>query len=102
MTTTFLNRHLEALYATGTSRKYRLPARVVRDFVEAVNALREADSTNALRLRPGLNFEALRGTRRYSIRANRKYRVEFEMEWTNEEMTVGIVGIAELSNHYGD
>lgn len=102
MTTTFLNRHLEELYATGKSRKYRLPAQVVRDFVKAVNALRDADSTNALRQRPGLNFEALRGTRRYSVRANRKYRVEFEMEWTDEEMTVGIVGIAELSNHYGD
>ena len=102
MTTTFLNRHLEELYATGRSRKYRLPQPIVFRFVDRVNFLREAESIHSLQQRPSLNFEALHGTDLYSIRVDRKYRIEFKMEWTNEEHTIGIVGITELSNHYGD
>ena len=29
-----------------------------------------------------------------------EYRLEVEIEWENEEQTVGIVGIDEISKHY--
>jgi len=37
---------------------------------------------------------------RYSLRINRTYRLEVEIDWENEEKTVGIVGIDEISKHY--
>jgi len=30
-----------------------------------------------------------------------KYRIEMEIDWENQEKTVGLVGIVELSGHYG-
>ena len=52
---------------------------------------------------PSLKFEKLSGTNnRHSARLNRQYRLEMIIDWTNEKMTVGIIGIEEMSNHYGD
>lgn len=50
-----------------------------------------------------LNFEKLEGyENRFSLRIDRKYRLEIEMEWEDEERTKGKVIILELSKHYGD
>lgn len=102
MTTRFLNRHLEELYTTGRSRKYRVQPQVAAKFVRRVDAIKAAESVADLAAQNGLNFEQLRGTNRYSIRVDRKYRLEFTIDWTNATCTVGIAGIVELSNHYGD
>lgn len=102
MTTTFLNRHLEELYETGRSRKYRLQSDVIARFIDRVNILKAAETIHDLQRQTSLNFERLSGSNLHSIRVNRKYRVEFTMDWTNEERTIGIAGITELSNHYGD
>lgn len=102
MTTTFLNRHLEELYATGKSRKYRLPERIVRKFALRVDMLKAADSIHDLQRIGGLHFETLSGTDLFSVRVDLKYRLEFQIDFTDEARTVGIVGIEELSNHYGD
>ncbi len=102
MTTTFLNRHLEELYATGKSRKYRLPAQVVRKFALRVDTLKAADSIHDLQRIGGLRFEALSGTDLFSVRIDRQYRLEFKIDFADEDRTVGVVGIKELSNHYGD
>jgi len=49
-----------------------------------------------------LNFERLQGyPNRYSARVTIKYRIEMEIDWENQEKTVGLVGIVELSGHYG-
>jgi proteic killer suppression protein len=37
---------------------------------------------------------------RFSLRITRKYRLEIEIEWENQEKTVGVVEIEELSKHY--
>lgn len=102
MQTVFANPELETLYLTGRSRKYRLQPQTARRYVAAVNFLKAADSTMDLWARPGLNFERLTGTNLYSVRVDRHYRLEFTMDWTNPEQTIGIVGIRELSSHYGD
>lgn len=40
-------------------------------------------------------------TNRYSARLNQKYRLEMSIDWQNEVMTVGIVSLEDISNHYG-
>ena len=102
MQTVFANPELETLYLTGRSRKYRLQPQTVRRYVAKVNDLKDADTALDLWAKPGLNFERLSGTNLYSVRVDRQYRLEFTMDWTNPEQTVGIVGIEELSMHYGD
>jgi len=52
---------------------------------------------------PPLHFEKLQGYKnRYSLRVTLKWRLEFEIEWKNEEKTIGKIYICELSQHYGD
>lgn len=101
MKTRFLNKKLEKLYTTGKSRAYKLPERVLMEFVDTVNYIDAAKDIHDFWRQPSLKFEKLRGfKRRYSFRLSRKYRLEVEIEWENEEQTIGIVGIDELSNHY--
>lgn len=50
---------------------------------------------------PALNFEKLeRYDNRYSIRLNIQYRLEIEIDWENEQKTIGKIHIVELSPHY--
>jgi proteic killer suppression protein len=50
---------------------------------------------------PALNFEKLRGfENRYSLRLDRKWRLELEIEWEDKGKTKGTVYIVELSRHY--
>lgn len=48
-----------------------------------------------------MNFEALEGVaNRFSIRLDRQYRLEFEIDFENDEKTVGCVHILTVSKHY--
>jgi hypothetical protein len=48
-----------------------------------------------------MNFEALKGYEsRFSIRLDAKHRLEFEIDFENEEKTVGFVRIVTVSKHY--
>lgn len=96
-----MNKKLEGLYTSGTSRKYKLNKQEVKNFFWIVEVIQAAKDIYDFWNEPSLNFEKLRGMeKRYSLRLNRKYRLEVEIEWENEEQTVGIVGIDEISNHY--
>ena len=98
----FNNRKLETLYTTGKSSKYRLEKRIVESFFEVVTILESAKDINDLWQFPSLNFEKLQGLKnRYSVRLDKKWRLEMEIDWQNDEMTVGIIGLEEISNHYG-
>lgn len=101
MQTHFVNRELRTLYETGRSRKYKLQPQVVRKFTAAVDFIKEAEAITDFWRKPGMNYEQLSNTDIHSIRIDHRYRIEFTMDWTNEARTVGIVGITELSNHYG-
>lgn len=97
----FTNKELEKLYTTGKSRKYPLQADVSRKFVMCVTKIMAAETIHDFWQDPALNFEKLYGTtNRYSMRLNRKYRLEMEIDWQNEVQTIGIVGIEDISNHY--
>ena len=97
----FSNKKLEQLYTTGKSSKYKLDKDIVRDFIWLVSVIAAAKDIHDFWKQPALKFEKLKGTKnRYSFRINRKYRLEVDISWENEEQTIGIVEIDELSKHY--
>jgi len=97
----FGKRGLRTLYETGACRKVRLPAEVIRDFVVTVRMLEAAKDIYDLWQEPSLNFEKLHGSKsRYSVRLTRKWRLEMEIEWENDQNTVGILTLVEISSHY--
>lgn len=99
----FPNKKLLRLYETGSGRPLRLEQRLIDSFFEVVAILEAARDIHDLWRRPSLNFEKLQGIKdRYSVRLDRKWRLEMSIEWTDEAMTVGIIGLEEISNHYGD
>jgi len=50
-----------------------------------------------------LNFKKTKGYKeRYSIRLDIKWRLEMEIDWQNDEKTIGIIHIIKISKHYGD
>jgi len=98
----FNNRKLETLYTTGKSPKYKLAKQDIASFFEVVAILEAAKDIYDLWKQPSLNFEKLKGhEKRYSARLNRQYRLEMSIEWQNEALTVGILGLEDISNHYG-
>jgi len=96
----FSNAKLEKLYTTGKSTKYKVEKQVLEGFFEAIAILEAANDIYDLWNQPSLNFEKYKQW--YSVRANRKWRIEFDIDWENKEKTVGLIKIKELSNHYGD
>lgn len=97
----FRNKELEKLYIKGKSKKYPLPSQIIRKFFEVVAILDAAKDIYDFRNQPSLKFEKLKNTKKsYSFRLNIKYRLEVEIDWENEEQTIGIIGIEEISTHY--
>ena len=97
----FTNKKLEKLYTVGKSTKYKLEQHVIRDFIWLVGVIDAAKDIHDFWKQPALNFEKVRGYKtQYSFRITRQYRLEVDIVWENEEQTVGIVGIDEISKHY--
>lgn len=98
----FNNKKLESLYTTGKSTKYKLEPRIISSFYEVVAILESSKDIYDLWQFPGLNFEKLQGYEtRYSARISGKWRLEMTIDWQNDEMTIGILGFEEITNHYG-
>ncbi len=98
----FGKRDLRTLYETGACRKLRLPAEVIRDFAVTVRILEAAKDIYDLWQEPSLKFEKFHGCKsRYSVRLSRKWRLEMEIEWENDQKTIGILTLVEISSHYG-
>ena len=72
----------------------------VRKFPMAVRILQQLKVIQDIWKYPGYNFEKLEGTNQYSMRLDRTWRLIMEIDWTNEEKTVGIIGLEDLSHHY--
>ncbi len=97
----FKNKELEKLYTTNKSKKYKLEQHVISNFFEVVAIIAAAKDIYDFREKPSLNFKKMKGTQnRYSFRIDRKYRLETEIDWEDDNKTVGIIGIDEISNHY--
>ena len=98
----FNNKKLQQLYENGKSKQYPLDKKVIESFFIVIAALEAAKDIHDLWNLPSLNFKKLQGYKdRYSLRLNIKYRLEISIEWTNEECTIGIIALEEISNHYG-
>ncbi len=101
MEVVFNNKKLETLYTTGKSNKYKLERAIVESFFEVVAILEAAKDIYDLWKQPSLNFEKLTNSEIYSARINKKWRLEMSIDWQDEKSTIGIIGIEEISNHYG-
>lgn len=97
----FKNKDLEKLYTTGKSKKYRLPANIIEKFFARIQQIEAAHDIHDLWNDKWLNFEKLTNTENsYSMRLNQKYRLEMDIDWINNELTIGEFIITEISNHY--
>ncbi len=99
----FKNRELLKLYAEAQSRKYVLQKHILDKFFMRIQSLEAADTIHDLWKTPSLKFESLKGhPNKYSVRLDKKWRLEMEIEWEDPEKTRGVIHLAELSKHYGD
>ncbi len=97
------NKELEKLYLTGKSKKLSLPKYIIENFLATIQKIEAATNINDLLADRGLRFKKLQGSNnRYSVRLNDKYRLEMEVEWINENQTIGKFYLQEISNHYSD
>jgi proteic killer suppression protein len=101
MNFTFRNKELEKLYATGKSKKLRLPNDIIEKFFARLQQIEAANDIYDLWNDKGLNFEKLTNTENsYSMRLKIKYRLEMDIDWINNELTIGDFIITDISNHY--
>ncbi|MFN8865278.1 MAG: hypothetical protein ACK500_11045 [Flavobacteriales bacterium] len=96
------DKELEKLYTTGQSKKLKLDKQVVEKFFAAIQKIEAAVSVHDLWADKGLGFESLANSKRYSVRLNRKYRLEMTIEWLDKDSTIGRFHLLEISKHYGD
>lgn len=99
----FLSKELKTLYQTGSSKKYKnVPLQVIRKFARAVDLLSAAIKIQDIWEFPGYRFKHLEGNKMYSMRMDITWRLEMEIEWINNDCTIGIIGLDDLTKHYGD
>lgn len=98
---TFRNKELEKLYITGKSKKLKLPNDIIEKFFARIQQIEAAKDIYDLWNDKGLNFEKLTNTENsFSMRLKIKYRLEMEIDWKNNELTIGDFIITDISNHY--
>lgn len=101
MNFTFRNKELEKLYVTGKSKKLKLPNDIIEKFFARLQQIEAANDIYDLWNDKGLNFEKLTNTENsYSMRLKIKYRLEMDIDWINNELTIGDFVITDISNHY--
>lgn len=100
MEVVFQNRELQKLYETGKSRKFKLPQNIIEEYFTCVQSILSAMTIYDLWNDASLHFEKLKNSELYSMRLNIKYRLEMTIEWENEQCTIGIFGLTDITNHY--
>ena len=99
----FDNKNLLDLYGKGRNRKYPLQPSVYKKFSMRIQQLEAAYTIYDLWKTPSLNFEKMENLNPpYSVRVDKGWRLEFDVEWTNKEQTTGVIFIKDLTNHYRD
>ncbi len=95
----FHSRDIKKLYKTGKS-KQNLDKSVIVAFFTKMRMIEMADNIYDLRVPPSNKFKKLSNSEAYSIRLNRKYRLEFTISFKKDSDKVDNVGILRISNHY--
>ncbi len=99
----FKNKNLNQLYNEGQNKKYNLPQEILKKFFMRIQQLEAAVTIYDLWKSASLKFERLKDfSNRYSLRLDKKWRLEIEIQWEDKEKTKGTVYVIELSKHYGD
>ena len=95
------NDYLRELYETGKckNKKYRFQPQVIHKYQRRVDTLLAATRVEDLFVLNSLNFEALEGSDRYSIRVDGKYRLEFRTHMKENEPQITICELIDLTNH---
>ena len=97
----FKDNNLLDLYTKGKSRKYRFEKNVIRNFVKRVVSIENSNTIFDLRKPPSMRFEKLEGYQNsFSIRINGQFRLEFDINFEDENKTKGKVEILTISKHY--
>ena len=97
----FKTKYLEELYTKGQSKKIKLPEGIAEKYLDRINRIEAAETINDLRMPPSMRFERIKGYKnRFSIRLNDQYRLEFDIEFSDKENTMGKVLIMCVSDHY--
>lgn len=104
MEITFAEDYLRELYYDGKthSKKYRFQPQIVKKYIRVIDLMESLSKTEDLYRYKALHYEALTGDKkgRESVRVNDQYRIEFHSEVIDDERTITICNILELSNHY--
>ncbi|MBK8945402.1 MAG: type II toxin-antitoxin system RelE/ParE family toxin [Ignavibacteriae bacterium] len=96
------DKELIKLYETGKSKKFRIQKYVLEKFFIRIQQIEAANTIHDLWQTSSLKFKYLESEKIYSMRIDGKYRLEIEVEWENDEKTIGKFNIINLSNHYED
>lgn len=96
------NKNLINLYEKGSNSKYRfVDKNLYRKFLERINRLVAANDINDLRNPPSNRFEKLVGyDNKFSIRLDKKHRLEFIINFIDDSKTKGNVLIIDITKHY--
>jgi proteic killer suppression protein len=104
MDVTFDKDYLQEIYCLGKSadKKHWFQPSIVRKYTSIIDLMISLPNTLALCKFNSLNYEKLKGDKvgLSSVRVNDQYRIEFEEKTSNDQDTVTICNIIELSNHY--
>lgn len=104
MNVKFNKKYLEELFVSGqcTDKHHRFQPQVIRKYVLRVLTLQNAPNIEALYPLHSLNYEVLDGDRKgvSSIRIDKKYRLEFIVSEEDNESSVTICTLEDISNHY--
>lgn len=104
MIVTFEKEYLRDLYETGKTidKKHRFQPNVIDSYVKGIYHLEKALKPEDLYKYQSLNYEKLKGDKKgiSSIRATKKYRIEFIEKNEGINPVITVCNILELSNHY--
>jgi len=102
MVVKFENEYLEKLFTGDPLKgKPKFNDAVIMKFKKTILILKNVESSNELSKFRGLNFEALKGSKKglFSVRVDYGYRLEFKLENDIIQLTE-IAIIEKMSNHY--
>lgn len=95
------DKDLLKLYETGKSKKLKLSKDIIEKFFMRISTIQSAVNIYDFWKDPAIKFEKLTGfENRYSMRLNNTYRLEMNIEWENEEKSMGTFYILKISKHY--
>jgi plasmid maintenance system killer protein len=101
MELSFANKDLEKLYTEGRSKKYKLPAHLIKKYTLRLQTIHAAENIYDFWQNPALNFEKLQGTyHTFSMRLDRKWRLILILDFQDEAKTIAHVSIEDVNNHY--